>query len=258
MSKQNNLTDFLTGVADAIRTRREYPSSTLINPQDFENQILTIPGGISIDVDFHAVYELPQDPIESDVYLVFDVPGEIPSQLPDISSIDRLNLISLFDYRVGNLYDKNSVNVFSWYTGKENYMIVPTRTLSLGGVVVDFNISNLVSVVNINGEQKKCRVAIHTNNRWVICNYVEVPIIGHVDSVRTSDYFGGILSTIERDITEILGAIDDATISGPTYDLLDSTSLDSYFSGIITTVGDLLESLGPTDEVEEINVDRNL
>ena len=36
MAKNNNLTDFLTGVADAIRTKKG--TSGLINPQDFESE----------------------------------------------------------------------------------------------------------------------------------------------------------------------------------------------------------------------------
>lgn len=40
MAKNNNLTDFLTGVADAIRTKKG--ASGLINPQDFESEISSI------------------------------------------------------------------------------------------------------------------------------------------------------------------------------------------------------------------------
>lgn len=40
MSKQNNLTDFLTGVADAIRAKKG--TTALINPQNFESEIGSI------------------------------------------------------------------------------------------------------------------------------------------------------------------------------------------------------------------------
>lgn len=40
MAKNNNLTDFLTGVADAIRTKKG--TSDLINPQNFESEISSI------------------------------------------------------------------------------------------------------------------------------------------------------------------------------------------------------------------------
>lgn len=44
MSKQNNLTDFLTGVADAIRAKKG--TTALINPQNFESEIASITTGI--------------------------------------------------------------------------------------------------------------------------------------------------------------------------------------------------------------------
>lgn len=40
MAKNNNLTDFLTGVADAIRTKKG--TTDLINPQDFDSEIASI------------------------------------------------------------------------------------------------------------------------------------------------------------------------------------------------------------------------
>ena len=44
MAKNNNLTDFLTGVAGAIREKKG--TSALINPQDFDSEILSIQTGI--------------------------------------------------------------------------------------------------------------------------------------------------------------------------------------------------------------------
>ena len=40
MAKNNNLTDFLTGVADAIRAKKG--TSDLINPQNFDSEIASI------------------------------------------------------------------------------------------------------------------------------------------------------------------------------------------------------------------------
>lgn len=45
MSKENNLTDFLTDVAGAIRTKKGYPSTQKINPQDFSDEIASIQSG---------------------------------------------------------------------------------------------------------------------------------------------------------------------------------------------------------------------
>ena len=45
MSTQNNLTDFLTAVADSIRDKKG--TSALIDPQDFPTEIASIAGGNS-------------------------------------------------------------------------------------------------------------------------------------------------------------------------------------------------------------------
>ena len=62
MAKNNNLTDFLTGVADAIRTKKG--ATELINPQNFESEILSIEtgGGTSavlgeLNVSSNGTYE---------------------------------------------------------------------------------------------------------------------------------------------------------------------------------------------------------
>lgn len=46
MSKQNNLTDFLTDVADAIRSKKG--TTDLINPQNFSAEILALSGGLEV------------------------------------------------------------------------------------------------------------------------------------------------------------------------------------------------------------------
>lgn len=43
MSKANNLTDFLTDIADAIRVKKN--TTAKINPQDFSSEIASISGG---------------------------------------------------------------------------------------------------------------------------------------------------------------------------------------------------------------------
>lgn len=45
MSKSNNLTDFLTDLADGIRTKKGYSSATKINPQNFRSEVESIPSG---------------------------------------------------------------------------------------------------------------------------------------------------------------------------------------------------------------------
>ena len=45
MSKQDNLKDFLTDLADTIRTKKRYPDTQKINPQDFSGEVLGIVDG---------------------------------------------------------------------------------------------------------------------------------------------------------------------------------------------------------------------
>ena len=87
MAKNNNLTDFLTGVADAIRTKKG--TTDLINPQNFESEILSIEtggGGTSavlgeLNVSSNGTYEAG-----STVTLVpgglYQYKSVIPKELP--------------------------------------------------------------------------------------------------------------------------------------------------------------------------------
>ena len=51
MSKSDNLTEFLTGVANAIRDKKGYPASQKINPQAFESEIGSISTGTDTSGD---------------------------------------------------------------------------------------------------------------------------------------------------------------------------------------------------------------
>ena len=51
MSKSDNLTDFLKGVANAIRDKKGYPASQKINPQAFESEIESISTGTDTSGD---------------------------------------------------------------------------------------------------------------------------------------------------------------------------------------------------------------
>ena len=59
MSKQNNLTDFLTGVAGAIRAKKG--TTALINPQNFESEIASISGGGGSELNIAYGDTAPED-----------------------------------------------------------------------------------------------------------------------------------------------------------------------------------------------------
>lgn len=52
MAKTNNLHDFLVDLANAIRTKKKYPDSQKINPQDFSDEIDGISGGENLKYVF--------------------------------------------------------------------------------------------------------------------------------------------------------------------------------------------------------------
>ena len=81
MAKNNNLTDFLTGVADAIRTKKG--TSGLINPQDFESEIASISSG----VDLNIAYGLTPP---SDTTKLWVESETIPTKVNCISNIDSI------------------------------------------------------------------------------------------------------------------------------------------------------------------------
>lgn len=59
MSTQNNLTDFLTAVADSIRDKKG--TTALIDPQNFMSEIASIPSGsdpVEIDISQTNVFAL--------------------------------------------------------------------------------------------------------------------------------------------------------------------------------------------------------
>ena len=63
MSKSNNLGDFLTGIADAIRAKTG--SSALIDPQDFDTEIANIPSGSKLpDVVNGTVQTLTEEDLQ--------------------------------------------------------------------------------------------------------------------------------------------------------------------------------------------------
>ncbi len=58
MAKNDNLTDFLTDLAQAIRTKKGYPASQKINPQDFASEIMGIGGDWTVSKNtFHLDHD---------------------------------------------------------------------------------------------------------------------------------------------------------------------------------------------------------
>lgn len=68
MSKANNLTEFLTDTANAIRSKKGYPSTQKINPQNFATEIASIQSG-----GLTGYYEKVPFTNETEVGVYFDI-----------------------------------------------------------------------------------------------------------------------------------------------------------------------------------------
>ena len=92
MSEQNNnLNSFLKGIADELRAK--LGTEEKISPQNFKNIIHSL-GSEQTQYTFEAVRELPDNANENTIYLVFD---DGQQELPDISTIDRVNILPFLD-----------------------------------------------------------------------------------------------------------------------------------------------------------------
>ena len=83
MAKNNNLTDFLTDVADAIRTKKG--TTAKINPQDFSNEIASIPAGGSAavsksDVNFYDYDGTLLHSYSKDEFLALSALPDLPTR----------------------------------------------------------------------------------------------------------------------------------------------------------------------------------
>ena len=83
MAKNNNLTDFLTDVADAIRTKKG--TTAKINPQDFSSEIASIPAGGSAavsksDVNFYDYDGTLLHSYSKDEFLALSALPDLPTR----------------------------------------------------------------------------------------------------------------------------------------------------------------------------------
>ena len=83
MAKNNNLTDFLTDVADAIRTKKGMTAK--INPQDFSSEIASIPAGGSAavfksDVNFYDYDGTLLHSYSKDEFLALSALPDLPTR----------------------------------------------------------------------------------------------------------------------------------------------------------------------------------
>ena len=188
MAKNNNLTDFLTGVANAIRTKKG--TSGLINPQDFESEIRTIQTGTDTS-DATAVADdirLGKTAYGADGKMtgtIADYDGtsepasgkSLAAQIVDksvtsVSEEDLNGITTIGDYAFYNCSGLTSITIpdsvtniglyaFS-YCGKLTSITIPNGVTSIGVSVFSY-CGNLTSVIIGNG------VTIIDNSVFYFC-----------------------------------------------------------------------------------------
>ena len=161
-------------------------------------------GGVKFNV--HAVRELPTSAKSDDIYLVF-AEG---TPLPDVSNIKTVALFAKFDSTLGNIYPDNTVVLFA-YDGEFG---TATMTVDIKGLKVDMPIATGASVVNLNGFQVECDVAVYLDGQWTRASYYKLPI-GITEEIDLTSIFGNhtatnlvyFLSITDQCITESKGGV---------------------------------------------------
>lgn len=123
-------------------------------------------GGVKFNV--HAVHELPPSAKSDDIYLVF-AEG---TPLPDVSNIKTVALFAKFDSTLGNIYPDNTVVLFAY----DGAFGTATMTVDTKGLKVDMPIATGASVVNLNGLQVECDVAVYLDGQWTRASYYKLPL----------------------------------------------------------------------------------
>lgn len=164
MAKNNNLGDFLTGIADKIRIKRGYSSSTLVPAQNFEQEIMAISdnyfgqlvfdGNVQVDSGVSVV----PPPYDQDGYNYDNDPPQMTSSetisiSEDLTDYDELKII-WNDARSSNGYGtiRSSVTIGSasgslYSLGDPN----PSSGVSdlNGDIITTIDISNITGTQNV-------------------------------------------------------------------------------------------------------------
>lgn len=152
MAKNNNLTDFLTDVADAIRVKRD--KTDLINPQDFHDEILAIETGSSGPIiegngEYEVVF-IDFDGTELKIQYVNEGESATPPDLPEHEYLtfnewvgDYTNI--QYDTVIGAHY-RSSDWFTRFYTKMCDYVVLGVTVK--GNCVIDWGDGNTTNAVS--------------------------------------------------------------------------------------------------------------
>ena len=163
-------------------------------------------GGGGVKFNVHAVHELPTSAKSDDIYLVF-AEG---TPLPDVSNIKTVALFAKFDSTLGNIYPDNTVVLFAY----DGAFGTATMTVDTKGLKVDMPIATGASVVNLNGLQVECDVAVYLDGQWTRASYYKLPL-AVTEEIDLTSIFGNhtatnlvyFLSITDQCITESKGGV---------------------------------------------------
>lgn len=131
MAKNNNLTDFLTDVANAIREKKG--TSALIDPQDFSDEIASISG-------------------ETDLTETELIVGQIEEAVGEYSSAEEPLSATYFNITNGEIRGFSSLGQTAYANGEITALVLPSEDDSSNlitsiGEQAFFNCSSLISVI---------------------------------------------------------------------------------------------------------------
>ncbi len=214
MAKTDNLTDFLTGVAGAIRTKKG--TTALINPQDFESEIGSIDTAKPEQTKTLTVTENGTQTVKPDTGKVLSgvtVTTNVPATPTKEKTVD-LSMTS------GNqVITPTSGKVISKATIKKPATMIPAnirKDVNIGGVVgtmveehhteqektADLNMASGNQIVNADSGKVMTRVTITKPTSMVASN------------IRKGTDIGGVVGTMEEKVPEEAPTVELAMSEG--------------------------------------------
>lgn len=214
MAKTDNLTDFLTGVAGAIRTKKG--TTALINPQDFESEIGSIDTAKPEQNKTLTVTENGTQTVKPDTGKVLSnvtVITNVPATPTEEKTVD-LSMTS------GNqVITPTSGKVISKVTIKKPATMIPAnirKDVNIGGVVgtmveehhteqektADLNMASGNQIVNADSGKVMTRVTITKPTSMVASN------------IRKGTDIGGVVGTMEERLPEEAPTVELAMSEG--------------------------------------------
>ena len=139
MSKANNLTDFLTDIADTIRTKSG--TSSAINPQNFSSKITSLNTAHALSKTSANAYYTTD---ANNTYITLPLP------ISSSTSYNQANQMWVYQNNTSST-GLLSFTIKSESTGLISYAYAVGRTATVGNELVGANINSSASVTRNNG-----------------------------------------------------------------------------------------------------------